>query len=178
MGKFKKNLLILGSIGIIIAGGLAYNILNKPNDLEVNQNKKEMIAMYVQDEEGDYQILSSKEFPSDGYVLNLEKSTCKNGSILSQDDVSRKVKVKLAHADQCTLYFDKDFPRINIGDFVLKVQETKEGIPDFDVSAMTDETANGLYSLEDDYGTSYYFRGAVENNYVKFGRNSSGKDMW
>ncbi len=43
---------------------------------------------------------------------------------------------------------------------------------------MTDETANGLYSLEDDYGTSYYFRGAVENNYVKFGRNSSGKDMW
>ena len=28
---------------------------------------------------------------------------------------------------------------------------------------------NGLYSEEDDLGTSYYFRGAVTNNYVKFG---------
>ena len=26
----------------------------------------------------------------------------------------------------------------------------------------------GIYSVEDDFGTSYYFRGAVENNYVKF----------
>lgn len=26
----------------------------------------------------------------------------------------------------------------------------------------------GIYSAEDDFGTSYYFRGAVENNYVKF----------
>ena len=26
----------------------------------------------------------------------------------------------------------------------------------------------GIYAAEDDFGTSYYFRGAVENNYVKF----------
>ena len=26
----------------------------------------------------------------------------------------------------------------------------------------------GIYKTEDDFGTSYYFRGAVENNYVKF----------
>ena len=28
---------------------------------------------------------------------------------------------------------------------------------------------SGLFELEDDYGTSYYFRGDVDNNYVKFG---------
>ena len=27
---------------------------------------------------------------------------------------------------------------------------------------------NGIYKSEDDFGTSYYFRGAVDNNYVKF----------
>ena len=27
---------------------------------------------------------------------------------------------------------------------------------------------NGIYASEDDFGTSYYFRGAVENNYVSF----------
>ena len=40
-----------------------------------------------------------------------------------------------------------------------------DGIPDFSQVATTDE---GIYSAQDDYGTSYYFRGAVENNYVKF----------
>ena len=41
----------------------------------------------------------------------------------------------------------------------------KSGTPDFGNDATTDE---GIYSAQDDYGTSYYFRGAVENNYVKF----------
>ncbi len=44
----------------------------------------------------------------------------------------------------------------------------KEGNPNFAEPATTDETADGLYAMEDDYGTSYYYRGAVEDNYVKF----------
>ena len=32
-----------------------------------------------------------------------------------------------------------------------------------------EEQTSGLFELEDDYGTSYYFRGNVTNNYVKFG---------
>ena len=40
-----------------------------------------------------------------------------------------------------------------------------EGTPNFGSTATTDE---GIYSAQDDYGTSYYFRGAVTNNYVKF----------
>ena len=35
----------------------------------------------------------------------------------------------------------------------------------FDDPAITDE---GIFEMEDDYGTSYYYRGAVTNNYVKF----------
>ena len=30
------------------------------------------------------------------------------------------------------------------------------------------DSTNGIYEAEDDLGTSYYFRGAVENNYVSF----------
>ncbi len=67
---------------------------------------------------------------------------------------------------------------INIGNVTLNVQEPEEGVPNFANPATTDETANGLFSLEDDYGTSYYFRGMVLNNYVRFGRNASGQDMW
>ena len=47
--------------------------------------------------------------------------------------------------------------------------------PDFSQVATTNE---GIYSAEDDYGTSYYFRGAVDNNYIKWGTNSSGQDLY
>ena len=40
-----------------------------------------------------------------------------------------------------------------------------EGTPNFNTGATTNE---GIFAAEDDLGTSYYFRGAVENNYVKF----------
>ena len=40
-----------------------------------------------------------------------------------------------------------------------------KGTPDFSKTATTDE---GLYMAEDDEGASYYYRGAVKNNYVSF----------
>ena len=40
-----------------------------------------------------------------------------------------------------------------------------KGTPDFTKVATTDE---GLYMAEDDEGESYYYRGAVKNNYVSF----------
>jgi len=44
-------------------------------------------------------------------------------------------------------------------------QYLEEGTPDF---SAPESTNAGIYEAEDDYGKSYYFRGAVENNYVKF----------
>ena len=41
------------------------------------------------------------------------------------------------------------------------------GTPNFTKTSIDDGT-NGIYSSEDDLGTSYYFRGNVINNYVKF----------
>ena len=41
-----------------------------------------------------------------------------------------------------------------------------EGEPDFTMAATTDE---GIFAAEDNYGTSYYFRGDVQNNTLKMG---------
>ena len=57
----------------------------------------------------------------------------------------------------------------------IKIQE---GTPNFANPATTDETADGLFSMEDDYGVSYYYRGTAPNNYIKFGKDASGQDMW
>ena len=64
----------------------------------------------------------------------------------------------------------------------FKSQETKtiSGITfklntfnsDFSKSACNtcESTEAGVFAMEDDYGTSYYYRGSVENNYVDFAR--------
>jgi len=64
--------------------------------------------------------------------------------------------------------------KFKIGDAIDPSKDTlkhlnikvNEGTPNFVAAATTDE---GAFALEDDYGTSYYYRGAVTNNYVKFG---------
>ncbi len=58
------------------------------------------------------------------------------------------------------------------------IKNAKSEVPNFTNPAMTDETGDGLYSMSDDYGISYYFRGTAPNNYIKFGRDASGQDMW
>ena len=46
-----------------------------------------------------------------------------------------------------------------------KTNINAKGTPDFSKTATTDE---GLFMSEDDDGASYYYRGAVKNNYVSF----------
>ena len=43
-----------------------------------------------------------------------------------------------------------------------------KGTPDFTKIAPNDTETDGLYMAEDDEGESYYYRGAVKNNYVSF----------
>ena len=55
---------------------------------------------------------------------------------------------------------------INTKSSIEKIIASSNGMKtNFDDPATTDE---GIFEMEDDYGTSYYYRGAVTNNYVKF----------
>ena len=87
------------------------------------------------------------------YITNYYGSTSSNG--FSPNNLSRIYKVGTS-TTETTLYASYNDIRI----------------------ANYDNSADGIYEMEDDYGTSYYYRGAVENNYVKFGQNASGQDMY
>ena len=50
-----------------------------------------------------------------------------------------------------------------------------KGTPNFATVATTDM---GMYAAEDDYGTSYCYRGAVQDNWVQFGTDSSGQALY
>ena len=64
---------------------------------------------------------------------------------------------------------------ILLKDQILADNTLQTTTPDFSKTAQaicsdtsTCEETNGLYQAEDDYGTTYYFRGAVDNNWVQF----------
>ena len=111
-----------------------------------------------------------------GYTLNTEKSTCSNGVIPSWDNAGWKFIGDYHNYNatdytrtKCNLYFEKTSKVVGtaIGNI-----EVNTYIPDFSKSACDDSTCEshekGIYETQDDDGTSYYYRGSVENNYVKF----------
>ena len=51
----------------------------------------------------------------------------------------------------------------------------EKSTPTFSKVATTNE---GMFAANDSQGTSYYFRGAVNNNWIKYGKDSSNKDIY
>ena len=64
---------------------------------------------------------------------------------------------------------------------ILAYNTVNETIPDF--SKVTTASDKGMYAAEDDYTAAtgmktYYFRGAVDNNWVKFGKEGTKDIYW
>ena len=74
---------------------------------------------------------------------------------------------------QGTLDIDADYTLKLLNSLNSTIAVDTANTPDFTkISGTSGDGTKGLYAAEDDYGKTYYFRGAVENNYVKFGKYS------
>ena len=124
----------------------------------------------------DGEITRSMPKQNTGYTLNTLKSTCTNGVIPSWNNAGWKFIGDYHNYNatdytrtKCDLYFEKTSKVVStaIGNI-----EVNTYTPDFSKSACDDEVCEshekGIYETQDDDGTSYYYRGSVENNYVKF----------
>ena len=110
-----------------------------------------------------------------GYKLDTEKSECTNGVIPKWDYALWEFRANYSNYNatdytrtRCNLYFVKESTvSTALGDLIVNSYT-----PDFSKSACDDSTCEsyekGIYETLDDDGTSYYYRGSVENNYVKF----------
>ena len=156
----KIGLVILG-IGVLLIGIISFNKEEKKVlvEEEINNSNTSLVFM-LQDKEGNYN--KSEELPSSGYSFNTSKSVCSNNTTPTWEDNKLYLNNLSKNGTSCYLYFDIFSSAKNT---ILSNSKVNEGEPDFSKTATTDE---GIYKAEDDWGESYYFRGAVENNYVKF----------
>ena len=110
-----------------------------------------------------------------GYMLDEESSNCTNGVVPSWDyskwrfigDYSGYTTTDYSRT-KCNLYFTKT----KTVSTVLGNLNVYTYTPDFTKSACDSSTCEshekGIFEMTDDDGTSYYYRGSVENNYVYF----------
>ena len=172
----KKKIIYLSFILVLVIFVITLSSIYKSKDNKYNKEYNTIskgIAIMIKEEGAtDYVQSNSKDIPKGNYVLNRDKSYCKNnGKIGNYDSSLGKVSFSFIGTDSCYLYFDYK-ETIKLGSAVLEVNSET---PDFSKVATTNE---GLFKAQEDLETSYYFRGAVDNNWVKFGKDSSGKDIY
>ncbi len=160
--KNKKMVIILTSVIILIGGiFLIYNIYQNKNKVNKTKRKRQNnLAIMIKDDGAtEYTKSSSKDIPKGDYVLNRDKSYCKNnGKIGNYDSSLGKVSFSFIGTDSCYLYFD--------------YKEDKSLYRTIKKRAQTDTTYLALYTGEgaDTYANPvYYYKGNVQNNNVLFG---------
>ena len=197
----KKKIIYLSVILVLVISVITLSSIYKSKDnkykKEYNTISKGMAIMIKEKGATDYVQSNSKDIPKGNYVLNEEKTYCENnGKVTNYDNTTGKISLNFIGSDRCYLYFDYEVPsRIGYEAILLDnssgattVEEAKAYIegrttsttPNFTSIATANE---GMYAADDDYTAttgmkSYYFRGAVDNNWVKFGKDNTGKDIY
>ena len=152
----------IGLFALIILGTITLCLTYKSDDKIIKTKKRKqnnLAIMIKEDGATDYTKSNSKDIPKGDYVLNRDKSYCKNnGKIGNYDSTLGKVSFSFIGSDSCYLYFDyKEDPSLY---GTIKKR------------AKTDTTYLALYTGEgsDTYANPvYYYKGNVQNNNVLFG---------
>ena len=110
-----------------------------------------------------------------GYELDSSLSSCTNGVVPNWNHSTwefigsyKNYQIEQNSQTKCTLYFKK-IPTVETALGELSVYTYT---PDYTKSACDDAACEshekGIYETTDEDGTSYYYRGSVENNYLQF----------
>ena len=129
------------------------------------------IAMYQENDSGTYDEITT--MPTSGYTINEEESYCTidgtnrdNNARVYTNESGEHVISNLQKNEKCYLYFDKDSGSL-LSDAILEGKSVQTR-SDFS-TVLTDDTTGIIYQTSDNDGTSYYFAGDTEENWVRFG---------
>ena len=178
----KKHIKLFIVLGIILVGSFSFYLFKGyKKDALVYENNKIMpsssgIAMMLETSagSGNYEMTTRSEWPTEGYVFNVNLSKCENGSELSWDNENKKVLMSGNKSDKCYVYFDV-YVKPTIANTCSSGKNLATCIKTFGDKGSS--VSNIYYhdaSLTNGAGdNSYRYAGASDqvNNYVCFGSN-------
>ena len=150
-------LLVVGCISSII-------IINY---LKPDKTSNSLIAVYYEDENGNYQKSKENKFYKEGYALDKEKSKCDNGSTIDWNNETNKIKITGTKTDKCNIYLSKK-------EYTLLTQNTE--IKDKDAKLTNILGTDGNFESEGIWIDASPYPGDVaciiNNDKVKYGNYS------
>ena len=114
-------------------------------------------------------VKGSDAFPKQNTGYEGVSVTCDNEATAEWDNTIWSIKMTNSGNGKrvkCNVEFKSQETK-NISGITFKLNTYS---PDFSKSACSncESKESGVFATEDDYGTSYYYRGSVDNNYVDF----------
>ena len=165
----KKKIICISLLFILIISGmiLLNNKESKKDNLYINSKElsnNQSLAIFIEKDNGGYEKTTSIPTKDSGYTLHTGKSICEGNATLSWNKEKWGLEIDNVNKREikCYLYFAKG---ITMGEILAN--KNKSTRTDFS-TILTEDTTGTIYSAEDDYGTSYYYAGAVKDNWVKF----------
>ncbi len=109
----KKNIFITAVSVVCITlliGAICY-FSTKKDYSKKNEKEYNTLSIMVESDgangEKKYEVYEGSAFPTEGYILNEEKSGCESGGTLTWNSETKKVIIKSNSTDKCYAYFDK-----------------------------------------------------------------------
>ena len=154
-------------VGIVLVIGCIF-LFNQKDTKEILITEEQeldntSLVFMLQDEEGNYD--KSDTLPSTGYTLNASKSVCSDNATPTWEDNRLYLNNLTKKGTSCYLYFDKKPMAMNTILADKTIDDSRSGAI---TGTLTTDTTGTIYSVADDWGTSYVYAGAPTDNWVQF----------
>ncbi len=176
MNRKKRIILILSLsllifISICLSVGLIRQRQKNTNEVYMENTKTNnnfgVFAIMLETEAGSgvYEKSTTSTWPGDGYVFNVNLSSCENGGELSWNEELGAVNLKTNNTEKCYVYFDVYEPP-TLANYIINNIYVEDG-----VNGLYYHDGQGSYTNADQEAgdNSYRYSGANSNNYVCFG---------
>lgn len=85
-----------------------------------NKKNNRSLTIMLENDNGNYEMINSSNWPTEGYEFNMELSKCENGGELSWDEENKIVLLSGNTMDKCYIYFDKKTLKFYINDIFFQ----------------------------------------------------------
>ena len=144
-------LLLIVIVIVLVQDKNEENILASEK-IVANKNNALTMMLETDVDSNEYEVSTSNEWPTEGYIFNAEMSACERGGKLSWDSENNRVLMATSSADKCYVYFDR-YTTVRITN-VTTSNITNNSIT-LTIEATAGESQIATYYYSNDDGLSY-----------------------